>query len=147
MKFSQLDSDRFETEEGLHVTVQVPERRVSQLMDAILTEDALSYGDYDRVAFKTAPGSQQFRSLGSGRNIATDREVSVPCIELSFFVNGDRARTVKILKAIYDVHPYEEPVIFLRPCVRSLHIRGQDEDNPNRFWNQAPENWVPDAHR
>ncbi len=116
-------------------------------LDTVLVDNALKYGDYDRVTFRTALGIQQFRSLGSGRNTATERVVEVPCVELSFFIGGDEARAVQTLRNIYAVHPYEEPVIFVEPCVRTLHIRGMDEDNPNRFWNNEAEDWVPEEHR
>ncbi|NND19470.1 MAG: hypothetical protein HKN98_12915, partial [Silicimonas sp.] len=107
----------------------------------------LRYGDYDCVAYRTAAGVQQFRSLGSGRNAATEKVVEVPCVEVSFFIGSNEDRAVAVLRAIYSAHPYEEPVIFVEPCVRTLHIRGMDEDNPNRFWNNEAEDWVPDEHR
>lgn len=147
MKAAQLETSRFTAEDGLRITVQVPDDRARVLMQAILAVEPLKYGDYDRVAFRTAPGMQQFRSLGSGRNTATEAEVEVPCVELSVFVPDDGARVERILRAIYDAHPYEEPVIFVAPCLRTLHIRGTDEDNPNRFWNRPAEDWVPAAHR
>ena len=95
----------------------------------------------------TAPGIQHFRSLGSGRNAATEKVVEVPCIELSFFLGSDETKAVQILKNIYAAHPYEEPVVFVEPCVRTLHIRGMDEGNPNRFWNNEAEDWVPQEHQ
>ncbi len=148
MTLVPLTSDRFSTEDGVHVVVQVPEPSCQGLIDRILTETPLAWGDYDSVSFRTAPGTQQFRSTGAGRNPATAGVVEVPCVELSFFLPlGDDTHTARVVAAIYDAHPYEEPVIFLTPCMRSLHIRGRDEDNPNRFWNAPPADWVPGAHR
>ncbi len=143
----ERDNDRFIAEHGQRIALQVPETHVQRIIEAVLAIDALAYGDYDRVTFTTAPGTQHFRSLGTGRNAATARSVEVRCVELSLFLADDAARTVGALKAIYAAHPYEEPVIFVTPCIRTLHIRGTDEDNPNRFWNGDPEDWVPDAHR
>ena len=54
---------------------------------------------------------------------------------------------MQVLRSIYASHPYEEPVVFVETCVRTLHIRGVDEDNPNRFWNNEAEDWVPEEHR
>ena len=93
------------------------------------------------------PGVQQFRSCGTGRNAATARVVEVACTELSVFLPDDPALTARVLEAVYHAHPYEEPVIFVTPCLRTLHIRGMEKDNPNRFWNNAAEDWVPDEHR
>ncbi|NND22810.1 MAG: hypothetical protein HKO14_12035 [Silicimonas sp.] len=147
MTLPTLDNDRFVPENGLRIIVQVPETHAQGIIGAVLVDDALRYGDYDCVAYRTAAGVQQFRSLGSGHNAATEKVVEVPCVEVSFFIGSDEARAVAVLRAIYSAHPYEEPVIFVEPCVRTLHIRGMDEDNPNRFWNNEAEDWVPDEHR
>jgi len=53
----------------------------------------------------------------------------------------------RLIEAIYAAHPYEEPVIFVQPCLRTQHIRGQDENNPNRFWNAPTADWIPTEHR
>ena len=147
MTLPKLDTDRFVPEEGLRIGVQVPDTHTQRIVDAVLSEDTLKYGDYDAVTFQSMLGIQRFRSLGSGRNAATERVDEVPCVELSFFLGGDEAKAVQVLKSIYASHPYEEPVVFVNPCVRTLHIRGMDEDNPNRFWNGDAEDWVPEAHR
>ena len=142
-----VTSDRFTTEDGVRVVVQVPDPSCQALIDRVLQETALPYGDYDRVTFQSQPGRQQFRSTGSGRNAATDGVVAVPCVELSFFLPDEPALISRVLTALYDAHPYEEPVIFVAPCQRALHVRGRDEDNPNRFWNAPPADWVPGDHR
>jgi len=147
MPLPVLENDRFEPQQGLRIVVQVPDSHARRIVDVVLATDPLLYGDYDRVTFRTAPGMQQFRSLGSGRNVATETAVEVPCAELSFFIARDDAGTVRVLQAVYAAHPYEEPVIHVIPCLRTLHIRGLDEDNPNRFWNREPEDWVPELHR
>lgn len=99
------------------------------------------------MAYWTAPGVQQFRSCAGGHNRASDTAVEVPCVELQVFVGASGADLDPVLRAIYDSHPYEEPVIQMIPAIRSLHIRGVDEDNPNRFWNRPAADWVPDIHR
>ncbi|MCG7521453.1 hypothetical protein [Ruegeria sp. Ofav3-42] len=147
MTMPKLDNDRFVPENGLRITVQVPVTHVQRIVDAVLVDDALKYGDYDSVTYRTAPGIQQFRSLGSGRNAATPKAVEVSCSELSFFLACDDGQAIQILRNIYSSHPYEEPVIFVEPCVRTLDTRGVDEDNPNRFWNNDAEDWVPVEHR
>lgn len=147
MTLPKLNNDRFVPERGLRIMVQAPNSHAQRIVDAVLAEDALKYGDYDSVTYRTTPGTQQFRSLGSGRNAATEKVVKVPCVELSFFIGDDEANAVQVLKTIYASHPYEEPVVFVEPCLRTLHIRGLDEDNPSRFWNSDAEDWVPEEHR
>jgi len=147
MPQSRLTSLRFTTEPGYRVTVQIPEQSAEKIVTEVLTVDALKYGDYDSVAFKTALGTQQFRSLGSGRNAPTSAIVTVPCVEVSFFISDTKDTVKRIVEAIYAAHPYEEPVIFVETCLRTLHVRGLDEDNPIKFWNSPPSDWVPEEHQ
>lgn len=142
----RLSSDRFTAEAGYRVMVQVPAPEAAALRAAILAEDPLSWGDYDQVSHETG-GVQRFRSLPGGVNAATEAAVEVPCLELSFFLPEGAARLERVIRAIYRAHPYEEPVIQVVAALRTCHIRGLDQDNPNRFWNRADADWVPRAHR
>ena len=144
--FPQLETNRFTTETGYTLTVEVPQERADAVMEAVLAVVPLTWGDYDRVAFRSAAGEQQFRSLGTGRNAATADTVTVPCLRVTCFLPGS-ADVAAVMEAVYGAHPYEEPVILLAPALRSRHVRGLDEDNPNRFWNRQAADWVPAAHR
>ncbi|MFX0541637.1 hypothetical protein ACEWPM_007880 [Roseovarius sp. S4756] len=147
MPLPTLTTDRFVPEEGLRIIVQVPGTHAQRITDTVLKIAPLTYGDYDCVTFRSAPGIQQFRSLGRGHNAATKTVVEVRCLELSFFLPQDERLTDTVLRAIYAAHPYEEPVIFVQTCLRTQHIRGMDEDNPARFWNSEAEDWIPQEHR
>lgn len=145
--FKTIQSGRFSIEQGTRVLIQVPQEAAEQVLQEILAQEPLRWGDYDQVAYTTMPGVQQFRALPQARNRATDMAVEVYCVELQIFVPKQGRALEPLLRAIYHAHPYEEPVIQLVPAARSLHRRGQDEANPNRFWNQEPADWVPIAHR
>jgi len=142
-----LSTNRFTPENGFRISVQIPDQNAQSLLEQVRKETVLKWGDYDSVTFKTALGTQQFRSLGTGRNAATEGTVEVPCVEISFFLANKEALVARVVEAIYRAHPYEEPVVFVQACLRTLHIRGLDEDNPNRFWNSASADWVPEEHR
>ena len=144
--FPQLETTRFTTETGYTLAVEAPEERVDAVLEAILSVAPLTWGDYDRVAFRGAAGVQQFRSLGTGRNAGTPNTMAVPCQRVTCFLPGT-ADVAAVLEAVFHVHPYEEPVIVLIPALRTLHVRGRDEDNPNRFWNRPASDWVPEAPR
>ena len=145
--FDTIRSDRFTIEQGTRVLVQVPQESAARVLQAILLQEPLHWGDYDQVSYTTSAGEQQFRSRPGGRNQATDQAVAVTCVELQIFVPKQGQELAPLLCAIYQAHPYEEPVIQLIAAARSLHRRGQDEANPNRFWNQKAADWVPEAHR
>ncbi len=133
MTLPKLDTDKFVPEEDMRIIVQVPDTHSQRIADAVLAKGALKCGDYDSITYRTTTGTQKLRSLGSGRNSAIMQVVEVRCVELLFFLGGDEAKTVQVLKAIYASHPYEEPVVIVDPCIRTFHIRGMDEDNSNRF--------------
>ena len=143
----EIHSERFIIEPGTRILVQVPQEAAQPLKEAMLATEPLSWGDYDQVCFTTSVGVQQFRSTGGGINAATDHAVEVPCVELQVFVPKQGQALEPLLRAIYHAHPYEEPVIQLIPALRGRHIKGLDEDNPNRFWNRETPDWVPSAHR
>ncbi|WP_297340318.1 hypothetical protein [Pseudophaeobacter sp.] len=145
--FDTIHCDRFTIEQGTRVLVQVPQEAAGRVLQAVLSQEPLHWGDYDQVAFTTRAGVQQFRTLPQARNRATDQAVAVACVELQIFVPKQGQALEPLLCAIYHAHPYEEPVIQLIAAARSLHRRGQDEANPNRFWNQETADWVPEAHR
>ena len=142
-----IASDRFSLEQGTRLLVQVPEEAAGRVLQAMLQVEPLFWGDYDQVAFTTSTGVQQFRVRSQARNAVTDQAVEVPCVELQVFVPKVGQALEPLLCAIYHAHTYEEPVIQLVAAARSCHRRGQDEANPNRFWNQSPADWVPLSHR
>ena len=145
-----LVSQRFSIEQGTRILVQVPEVDADTVLQAILAIDPLVWGDYDRVSFTSASGVQQFRSLPGGVNAPMERETKVGCVELQIFTPARGADLERLLSAIYAAHPYEEPVIQLVEAARTRHVPGQDEGNPNRFWNRPDAempDWVPMAHR
>lgn len=140
-------SRRFSIESGTRVLVQVPQEAAGRVLAAMVAVEPLIWGDYDQVAFTTEAGVQQFRSRPGGRNQATEEAVEVPCVELQVFVAKQGQALEPLLRAIYHAHPYEEPVIQLLAAQRCCHLRGMDEDNPNRFWNRPAQGWIPAAHR
>ncbi|MEM8859354.1 MAG: hypothetical protein AAGD96_13590 [Chloroflexota bacterium] len=147
MILPKLASNRFTTEEGLRITVQVPNTHAEKVIQAVCNISPLEYGDYDNVTFKTSIGVQQFRSLGTGRNPASPGVVELDTVEISFFLPGDEQKAVQVLETVYTFHPFEEPVVFVQPCVRTLHINGVDEDNPNKVWNSEKVDWYPEEHQ
>lgn len=134
-------------ETGHLVDVEVPEAELDRLLAGICGVVPLRHGEYEAVTFTSAPGVQRFRVLETARNAATQDAVAVPCVSLRFFLAEDCGALEKVLDALYDLHPYEEPVIYVHAVSRGRHVAGAGDDNPNRFWNRPAADWVPDAHR
>ncbi|SEP55957.1 hypothetical protein [Thalassovita taeanensis] len=133
---------------AFHVTVQRPEAHLPEVLEAVQAVDPLTYGFYDQVSFATTPGVQRFRSCPGGRNPASETAMQVPCTELSFAVlDTDPAHLNQVLQAIFDSHPYEEPVIFVTQATYTRHVPGTGLDAPAKFWNRDTPDWVPATHR
>lgn len=144
---AELVSSRFKVEIGHRLLVQVLQPDAARVLDALLLIDPMAWRDYDRVSFMTGPGEQKFCARSGSRNVPTAETVSVPCVELQLFTCADMQELEALIHAIYDTHPYEEPVIQIVKAQGTRHIPGLDEDNPNRFWNRETADWVPEAHR
>ncbi len=61
----------------------------------------------------------------------------VPTNVVSFSVLHNAMVLKKALDAIYQAHPYEEPVIYLSEVWRTRSTN-PDLANPNRLWNEKP---------
>lgn len=147
LKPSLCAQTRYRVEDVLILRVQVPQTHAERILDAITQVCDLAYGDYTHVSFEEAAGTQRFAATGAGRNTATGRVVCVPCVQLTAQLPASGHVARDVVTAIYDAHPYEEPVIDLSPAFGTRHVRGMDEDNPNRFWNSDMPDWVPSEHR
>ena len=137
---SPAATDRYAIESGVVLVVEVPASTADRVRRAIEEAAGLTYGDYDRVSFTSAEGIQRFRVLPTARNPATEDTVEARVQSLRVFLPD--AAVEPALRAIYAVHPYEEPVILLTQGHRALHRRGTDEDNPNRLWNGPDPDWM-----
>lgn len=117
------------------VTAHVPNAEVDKVLASVAAAVGLDYGKYDQVAYLDAPGLEQFRPLAgskSGEQVAAGR---APTTIVRFSVPRDSAVLKKALDAIYTVHSYEEPVIYVREVWRTRSTN-PDDSNPNRWWNQ-----------
>lgn len=141
------ETDRYWIEAGHLVDVEVPQTDVEALLTAVCRVWPLMHGDFEAVSFASHPGTQRFRVLPGARNAPTEAVVDVACVSLRFFVPGEGGVLSGVMSALYDVHPYEEPVIYIQDTRRGRHKRGADDNNPNRFWNRPMPDWVPEPHR
>ncbi|HAU66731.1 TPA: hypothetical protein DCW61_05275 [Candidatus Uhrbacteria bacterium] len=110
-------------ERVFRVTVIVPSHSgiAERITGAILKHDSLRYGDrYDQVVFESGIGFEKYRSLEGANPTVGEigRRSEVPSIELSFTLprggSKDATHLREVLDAIVEVHPWEEPQIFVQ---------------------------------
>lgn len=96
----------------------------------------LTCGAYDHVSFETAPGVQTFRGhagtvMGEMAD-ATTRSVRV----LSFSIPKQDAVLSTALEAIYRLHSYEEPVIYVAEAYAARAHGRLGDAGSRRWWNR-----------
>jgi hypothetical protein len=128
-----MDVGQFETmsatiAHGNHVRVQIPTDDVSAVLDAVVELSSLRYGSYEQVAFTTNAGSQQFKPLEGSKPGDTDL-ITISCNEISFTVPKNDETVAAVIEAIFQSHPYEEPVILIQEVMSTRFKYGKTEDN------------------
>jgi len=101
------------------ITTFVPPDHVDSLLAGVEEQVSLMFGRYDRSAWWSAVGVEQFRPLpGSAPTIGSAGQVErVPTIRLEFAIPRDAALLERVLtRGVIANHPWEEPAIFVDEC-------------------------------
>jgi hypothetical protein len=137
MSPSQIVGKTYRLERMYLVSVHVPSGSVNKVLQSLAAAVGLESGKYDQVAFIDAEGLEQFRPLAGSKSGAVESAETDPSKVVTVSLIHDATVLHKALDAIYQVHPYEEPVIYVTEGWRSRSTSA-DESNPNRWWNQKP---------
>ena len=131
-----IEDKAFRLETAFIVSVNVPSESAEKVLRSITDSVPLEYGKYDRVAFRSATGVEQFRPLQGSR--AGEQAVlsEVPTTRITFAIPEDVNLLQKVIAAARYAHPYEEPVVHVESGWMSRAKASSDESNPNRWWNQ-----------
>ena len=130
-----IDDKAFRLEPAYIVSVNVPSEAAEKVLRSITDSVPLRYGNYDRVAFRSATGVEQFRPLQGSRAGEQAAVSEVPTTRITFAISEDLDTLHKVVAAVRAAHPYEEPVVHVETGWMSRAKPG-DESNPNRWWNQ-----------
>ncbi len=116
--------------EVYHFRVVVPTGYEAELLHSIEKVAPLTYGNYDRVAWVSAPGMEQYRvppgadatSPDDKNVIATEDDiVKEKCVAIEFSIPRDDALKSAIIEdGIYRAHPWVEPVVSFYPAHETL---------------------------
>ncbi len=128
------------------VRVQVPSNDVTAVLAAITRVCRLKYGRYEQVAFRYNSGTQQFKPLEGSKSGETEL-IYVPSDEVSFTVPKENNSIRQVVEAIFESHPYEEPVILISEIMSTRFKYNIASDNPNKWWNRPDLDWVPESQK
>jgi hypothetical protein len=121
------------TRRVFRLTVFVPPDHVDSLLQAVEREIPLVFGQYDRSAWWSAIGVEQFRPLpGSMPTVGqVGRVEQVPTIRLEFAIPYDENILERVLSgAVIPNHPWQEPAVFIDDCLASA-TRMAEPDQPH----------------
>jgi len=98
------------------VTTFVPPESVDTLLEGVEREVPLRYGLYDRAAWWSAVGVEQFRPLPGARPTFGEvgRTERVPTVRIEFVIPRDPELLTRVLSlGLIPNHPWQEPAIFV----------------------------------
>ncbi|MCR4328344.1 MAG: hypothetical protein NUV53_02385 [Patescibacteria group bacterium] len=98
------------------VATFVSPEHASRLIEGVIKVSALRHGNYDSVAWSSAPGVEQFRPLeGSTPTSGEIRKLaSFQSVKVEFSIPGDAKLLERVInEGIVPNHPWEEPVIIV----------------------------------
>lgn len=98
------------------ITTYVPPDHVDAVLDGVEREVPLVFGRYDRSAWWSAVGIEQFRPLpGSAPAVGKPGQVErVPTVRLEFAIPRQPALLERVLtRGVLANHPWQEPAVFV----------------------------------
>jgi len=135
MDLAQLETENASIVAEYLVRVQIPPDDVTRVLAAITSIAPLRYGKYEQVAFRSNTGTLQFKPLEGSKPGETDL-FQLPSDEISFTLPQDNQILAAVIEAIFESHPYEEPVILIQPVMSTRFNYGTAKDNPNKWWRR-----------
>lgn len=119
------------------VTFQAPDEDVNRIFESIINVVPLQHGKTDHNAYRATAGQEYYRpGEGTPTGAEEDTRKRPGVAEVSFFLPRFHEQIEKVIEAIYDVHSYYEPVIYVREVLRSRCKGLDDSNNPHRWWNK-----------
>jgi hypothetical protein len=102
-------------QQSYRITNFVPPEHLDRVLEAVLAEAPLTYGPYDKSAWWSAAGTEQFEPKVGAR--PTVREVGrierVPTVRLEFVIPRNADLLERVLQSLRSAHPWQEPAIFI----------------------------------
>ena len=144
MRLLQNHIGRSSSKTGLiSITLQILQHNTKDWVLAVLSNKALTWQACEPHSFMRMQGLQHFGSQSTKHKAQSTKHKAQFCDKSgcastlrsrsAFFLVQWYAMLKELVAAIYQAHPYEEPVMFSQPCLRTLHIRRHDIANLNRF--------------
>jgi hypothetical protein len=101
--------------DAYRITTFVPPQQLDAVLQAIIAKGPLTYGPYDKSAWWSAVGTEQFEPRAGanptvGEIGTTER---VPTVRLEFVIPREAELLNRVVEALLEAHPWQEPAVFI----------------------------------
>lgn len=106
-----------------HVAVFVPPSHVDAVIDAICRVTPLTYGPYEKSAWWSAVGTEQFEpTADASPTVGTfGKTERVETVRLEFVIAADQLLLETILsEAVFKAHPWQTPAVIITEARMAL---------------------------
>ena len=109
-------------EQAYRITSFVPPDHLDAVLEAVLEEVPLAYGPYEKSAWWSAVGTEQFEPVaGASPSVGEiGRTEKVPTVRLEFVIPPDKPLLDAVLRALARAHPWQEPAMFVDSTLITL---------------------------
>lgn len=109
-------------QQSYRVTSFVPPEHVDALLAAVLEVDPLVYGPYEKSAWWSAVGTEQFEPMAGASPTVGEigKTERVPTVRLEFAIPLNGQVLQQVLRALVAAHPWQQPAVFVDSTMISI---------------------------
>lgn len=101
--------------DAYRITTFVPPEQLDAVLQAVLAQAPLTYGPYDKSAWWSAVGTEQFEPRAGANPTVGEigKTERVPTIRLEFVIPREAELLNRVVEELLKAHPWQEPAVFI----------------------------------
>ena len=120
------------------ITFAAPTDDIDRIFEKISSEVPLVHGKTDHNAYLHSVGYEYYRPLQGTPTGAEEEVRKRPGVnQMHIVIPQNKDELDKVIEAIFAVHSYYEPPIYIESILRSETKGVDDSNNPHRWWNTS----------
>ena len=120
------------------ITFAAPTQDIDRIFEKISSEVELVHGKTDHNAYLHGVGHEYYRPLEGTPTGSEEKTRKRPGVnQMHVVIPQEKDQLDNVIEAIFSVHSYYEPSIYIESILRSQTKGIDDSDNPHRWWNTS----------
>jgi hypothetical protein len=101
--------------DAYRITTFVPPEHLDGLLEAVLAQAPLRYGPYEKSAWWSGIGTEQFEPVAGANPTVGEigKTERVPAVRLEFVIPREAELLNRVLESLLQAHPWQEPAVFV----------------------------------